>query len=232
VAQEVAAGTVVACDAQMCAALTASGLPAAQQVQLGMNSQSLSGANLVVVTPVLRALFSTINPSLGYNVAPAVLASFGQITVQVVYPAGGAAYAAALSQDVQARIQLGTQLLNSGRVSASSAAQSDLAAGEVDSRVLLALQALANQQPVDVVAFADSGPGAGAGIPFRAVDLATTDPTGNMPPGAYLQSMVGILRAHATFPAFAKASPVTLTDGQRAVQIQYAAPSPLGLLAP
>jgi hypothetical protein len=227
---QVAEGTVVACDAQMCAALTASGFPAAQEVQLGLNSQSLSNATLVVMTPTLQMLFSTVNPSLGNEVTSAVLASFGQVSVQMIWQGGAAAYQTALSQDVQARIQLGEQLLNSGLLTVSPSAQSEIAAGEVDPRLLLALQSLVDQQPIDVLGFTDSGPGAGPGIPLRAVDLSTTDPNGGMSSSAYLQGVVQVLRTHATFPPYQKVSRVTMPDGQTAIQVQYAAPSPLGLL--
>jgi hypothetical protein len=233
ITQQVATGTDVACDAQMCAALTASGFPVAQEVQVGLNSQSLSDASVVVMTPELRVFFSSVNPSLGSYVAPAVLASFGEVSIQVIDQAGGAAYETALTQDVQARIQLGEQLMSSGQVSASPTAGTELTGGEVDSRLLLALQALANRQPIDVLAFTDSGPGASPDIPFRAVDLAVTDPAASgMPPSEYLGSLRQLLLAHANFPAYTKVGPVTLPDGQTAVQIEYAAPSPLGLLTP
>ena len=230
VAQKVAPGTVVACDAQTCAALTASGFPAAQQVPLEVNPQSLAGASIVVVTPALRALFTTTNPALGSYVTPAVLASFGQVSIQVVYPAGRAAYQTALSQEVKARIQVGEQLLNSGRVSASPAAESALADGDVDSRLLLAIRALANLQPVDIVNFGDAGPGGGPATPFLGAQLGETDPWGGIPSTAYVQSMISLLTAHATFPAFASGKQVTLATGQNVVQIEYAAPSPLGML--
>jgi hypothetical protein len=230
---EVAPGTVVACDVQTCAALSARGFPADQEVSVGIASQSLSPATLVVETPALRTVFTAINPALGDDVAAPVLASFGtgnaQVTVQVIDPAGGAAYQGALSQDVQARMQLGEQLLNSGRVSASPAAGNDLAAGAVDSRLLLAIKALSVKQPVDVLGFADSGPGASAGVPFRAAYLAETDPSAPASGRAYLQTMVGMLKAHANFLALKSATQTTL-DGQTVVQIEYAAPSPLGLL--
>jgi hypothetical protein len=181
------------------------------------------------VTPGLRMLFSTLNPSLGNEVTPQAVASFGQVSIHVIYPAGAAAYQAALSQDVQARIQLGEQLLNGGRVSASPGAESELTAGVVDSRLLLAIQALADQQPVHIVDFGGSG-GARPGAPFRGVQLAETDPSGALAPSVYLQSMIALLQAHATFPAFASGKQVTMPDGQTVVQVVYAAPSPLGLL--
>jgi hypothetical protein len=231
IAQQMATGTVVACDAQTCAALTTAGIPAVQQVHVRLDSQSLPGAGIVVVTPALRTLFET-NPSLNYYVAPTVLASFGAVSIQPIYSGGGAAYQAALSEDVQGRIRLGEQLLNSGLLTVSPAAQGEMAAGDVDSRLLLTLQSLADQQPIDIIGFTDSGPGASPGVPFRAVDLSTTDPNGGMSSAAYLQGIVQVLRTHATFPAYQKVSRVTLADGQTAAQVQYAAPTQLGLLPP
>jgi hypothetical protein len=230
IARQVAPGTVVACDPQTCPALTAGGISAAQQVRVAMNSQSLSSASIVVVTPELRTLFSTLDPSLGNTVAHEVLARFGEITIQVVWPAGAAAYRAALSQNLEARIQLGGQLLSSGHVSASPTAQDELSAGDVDSRILLALQAVANQQPIHVVGFSDSGPGAAPGIPFRTIYLAETDPSAGMSPPAYLHSLVAALRAYATSHAGTKPMQYTLADGQTVIRIEYAAPSPVGPL--
>ncbi len=230
IAQQVAAGTVVACDPQMCPALTASGIPAAQQVQLGINSQSLSNASIVVMTPTTRVLFTRINPVLGNDVAPEALATFGPISINVVYPGGGAAYQAALTQDVQARVQAGQSLLSGGNLTASAVAQSQLSAGDVDGRLLQALQALASQHPVDVIAFADSGPGAAPGVPFRAAELSESDPASILSGPAYLQALIGLLRAHASFPALTSAKPMTLPDGETVIYIEYAAPSPVGLL--
>jgi hypothetical protein len=232
IAQQVTAGTVVACDPQMCPALTATGIPAVQQVPLGMNSQSLSNAGIVVVTPTLRALFTRINPSLANDVVPEPQAVFGQISIHLVYPGGAAAYQAALSQDVQARMQVGQSLLSGGNLTASATAQSQLTAGDVDPRLLLALQALASQHPVDVIAFTDSGPGAGPGIPFRAAELSESDPASILSGPAYLQALIGLLRAHASFPAVTSAKPMTLPDGETVIYIEYAAPSPVGLLTP
>jgi hypothetical protein len=82
------------------------------------------------------------------------------------------------------------------------------------------------------VAFGDSGPGASAGIPFRAAQLGETDPTGAIAPTAYVQSMITLLSAHATFPAFAQARQVNLGNGQTVAQVEYALPLQLGLLTP
>jgi hypothetical protein len=229
--EQMAAGTVVACDTQTCAALTASGFPQVQEVQIGLNTQSLSNASVVVMTPTLQTFFSVVNPSLGAQVTPAVLASFGQVSIQVIWPGGAIAYQSALSQDVQYRIQLAEQLLNSGQLQASPLAESQLEAGEVDPRILLALQSLADQIPIDVLGFSDSGPGASPGIPFRVVDLAVSDPAAGMSEQPYVTTLASVLTRHATFPPYQKLEKVSY-DGQTAVQVQYTAPNPLGLLSP
>ncbi|MGB6453767.1 MAG: hypothetical protein WBH47_04665 [Streptosporangiaceae bacterium] len=229
--QQVGSGMLVACDNQTCAALTAAGFPVAQQVQVQLNPQSVATANVLVVDPVVRSYLSG-NPALANYVTPTILASFGQVTIQVVDPNGAAAYQTALSEDVQARIQLAQQLLNSGQLKASAGAETDLEDGYVDPRLLLALQSLADQEPIDVLAFedADPGAGAGAGAPYRAVVLAESDPAAGMSPSAYRQWLAQVVGADATFPVYLKAGPVTLPDGQAAGGIEYGAPTPLGLL--
>ncbi len=224
-----ATGALVACDNQTCAALTAGGFPAAQQVQIEVNPQSLATASVVVVTPAVRSYLST-NPGLANDVTSAVLASFGEVTIQVVDTAGAAAYQTALSEDVQARIAMGEQLINTGFISVSATAESELEAGDVDSRLLLVLQALCYQEPIDILAFGDAGPGASQGIPFRGVQLAEFDPNAGVSRSEYLQVIQQVLNAQATFPPYQKAGPVTLSNGQTVVQIEYAAPSPLGQL--
>lgn len=131
----------------------------------------------------------------------------------------------AAANGAQKRIRTGRQLLESGKVSASAAAESDLLAGAVDTRLLLVIKAIANLEPVDVLGFADPGPG--ASTPFRQMTLAETDPAASVSPPVYLQQMIALLHAHATFPPV-RAQPVTLYDGQKVVRVEYSAPSPLG----
>lgn len=229
--QQVGSGMLVACDNKACAALTAAGFPVGQQVQVQLNPQSVATANVLVVDPVVRSYLNA-NPALANYVTPTILASFGQVTIQVVDPNGAAAYQTALSEDVQARIQLAQQLLNSGQLTASAGAETDLQDGYVDPRLLLALQSLADQEPIDVLAFedADPGAGAGAGAPYRAVVLAESDPASGMSPSAYRQWLAQVVGADATFPVYLKAGSVTLPDGQAGGGIEYGAPTPLGLL--
>jgi hypothetical protein len=231
ISQQLAPGTIVGCDAQTCAALTAAGMPASQQVLLGSASQSLSGASIVIVTPALRSLFDT-NPDLGNYVAPTIMASFGEVTIQMIDPDGAAAYETELSDDVQARIQAGEALMNSGFISASATATSELEAGDVDSRLLLLLQALSLQEPIDILTFADSGPGASQGVPYRGVQLAEFDPNAGVSRSDYLQVFQQVLTAQSSFPPYQKAEPVTLSTGETVVQIQYALPLEFGLINP
>jgi hypothetical protein len=235
ITHEVSTDAIVACDLQICDALKAGGFPAGNEVPIGANSQSLSNASIVVVTPALRLLFSTV-PSLGQDVTPAVLASFGsgsaEITVQVAYPGGGAAYQTALSQSVNDRIDVGEQLLNSPDVLAAPAARSELAAGQVDPRLLLVLQTLSSQQPIDIVGFGDSGPGASPGAPFRAAELATTDSASSLGSG-YVSWMGSVLlHPNTAYPAITDARLTNLADGTQVALIEYAAPSPLGQIGP
>ncbi len=79
--------------------------------------------------------------------------------MQVVAPDGAAAYLAALRQDVAARKAAGAQLLVNKRIRVMGQARTQLAAGEVDDRLLIMLPALAAAHPIQILAFGDSGPG-------------------------------------------------------------------------
>jgi len=85
---------------------------------------------------------------------------------------------------------------------------------------------LAGQGRVSVVAFSDSGPGASPSAPLRTAELAS-------PPGAksgYLTSVLALLRAQQA-PYLATSLSLARLDGQETVRIEFAAPSPLGLLS-
>lgn len=231
---QVSPGTTMACDPRMCSALTQSGLRAGQELQMGTNTQSLSGATLVAVTPVLRHLFAA-RPSLGTDVAPVILASFGSgralVTIQPVAANGSAAYKAAFNQALQKRIQVCEELLNSGKVFPAPKAEAALTRGDVDPRLLLVIEALIRQPEVGQVrisAFNNAGPGASPGVPYRTANLVAVNLHVNEPASLYRQQMIALLRAHATFPPFSHAQPVNLANGQIAVSITYPVPSPLG----
>src|SRR5207249_1654566 len=66
--------------------------------------------------------------------------------------------------------------------------RNQLAAGQVDSRLLLAIAALAGHQPISIVRFGNVGPSADATMPLRFADLAENDPAARMGTSAYVQS--------------------------------------------
>ncbi len=228
IATQVSHSTVVSCDPAMCAALQARGFPAGDLMTLGPGTGDPLGSAVVVATAAVRSLFGA---RLITVYAPTVMASFGSGSAQIdirVYAAGGAAaYLAALRADQAARQHIGRLLLGNSRITAPAAARQQLAAGQVDSRLLITLGTLSHQDPVRIVAFGDSGPRASTGMPLRAVELAS-------PAGAksgYLPSVLALLRAQQA-PYVASSIALTrLADGQQVIQVVFDAPSPLGLLS-
>jgi hypothetical protein len=148
------------------------------------------------------------------------------ITVRVVAPHDAAAYQASLEADLAARKRSGTALLNHSRITVSATARSQLAAGQVDSRLLLALASLAGHQPIDIVRFENPGPGASPGVPLRFADLAESIPPAHMDTAAYMRAALAVLSTTAARIGPARVVSGTL-QGQPALQIQFTAPSPL-----
>jgi hypothetical protein len=227
VAAQVSHSAVVACDPAMCAALQARAFPAGNLMTIGPATSDPLGSTVIVATAAVRSQFGS---RLITVYAPTVIASFGsgsaRVDVRVYAPGGAPAYLAALRADQLARQNLGRVLLRNSRVSAAPAARAELAAGQVDTRLLATIATLAGQGPVSIVAFSDSGPGASMGAPLRAAELAS-------PPGAksgYLPSVLALLRAQQA-PYLATSLSLARRDGQEIVQVEFAAPSPLGLLS-
>jgi hypothetical protein len=228
VAAQVSHSAVVSCDPAMCAALQAKGFPAGDLMTLGPAASDPLGSAVIVATAAIRSEFGSRLTSV---YAPTVIATFGAGSAQIeirAYAAGGAAaYLAALRADELSRRSDGSQLLHNSRISAAPAARQQLAAGQVDSRLLITIATLAGQGPVSILAFGDSGHGASPGVPLRLAELAT-------PPGAksgYLQSVVASLRVQQEPYLANSVAQVRLANGQKVVRIEFAAPSPLGLLS-
>jgi hypothetical protein len=227
IAGQVSPDSTVSCDAAMCAALRAHGFPAGKLIVLGPASADPMPSDLVIETSAVHALFGN---SLAKAWAPTVLASFGSgaslITVRVVAPHGAAAYQTSLQADRAARQRSGTALLSDAGITVSATARSQLAAGQVDSRLLVALASLAARQPVDIVQFENSGPGASPGVPLRFADLADSVPSTHIGVAAYVRTTVAVLSAAAA--RIGPASVITGTlQGRSALQVQFTAPSPL-----
>ena len=232
VAGQVSPAVTVSCDAVMCAALKADGFPAGKLVVLGPASPDPVPAVLVVETATVGELFGS---SLAAAWAPAVLASFGSgtsaITVRVVAPHGAAAYQTSLNAGLAGRKTSGAALLNDSRITVSATARSQLLAGQVDSRLLLALAALAGHQPIDIVRFGSLGPGASPGVPLLFADLAQNVPAAHMDPAAYVRAVWAVLSGAVARLRPARAVTGT-AQGQALLRVEFTAPSPLGNLGP
>jgi hypothetical protein len=237
ITQQVSHGAVVSCDRAMCSALAAAGFPRSNLRVVGPTAPypapyPLTSA-VVVVTPAIQGFYGN---SLTSNWAPAVLATFGSgdtlITVRVVAPKGAATYRSALNADLSDRKAFGTSLLGLNIMALSGTARAQLAAGQVDPRLMLAIANLAAKESVDIVEFGNIGPGGDADLPLRYADLAANDPAAHLADAAYLQSIRTDL---GTVPAVyrpARTATVVLPGGQTVLRIEFTAPSPLGLFGP
>jgi hypothetical protein len=181
------------------------------------------GSDVVVATSVVRDQFGA---SLISVYAPEVLASFGsgtaRIDIRAIASAGGQAYNdASVAADLSVRAGAGRQLLRNSRISTSPAARAQLAAGDVDPRLLAMLAALGAQQQVSVVAFGDPSPGAPQ-VPLRGAELKAATL-------ARLRSMQSFLRAQRTPFLPAQLDIITTAGGQHLLNIEYDTPGPLGM---
>jgi hypothetical protein len=226
IAGQVSPNAIVACDSAMCAALQASGVAAGRLLVLGTSASDPLGSDLVVATPALRSQFGA---RLASVYAPAVIASFGsgaaRIDIRAVAADGTAAYDSALTADRSARIAAGDQLIGNRNIAMTAAARAVLRAGQVDPRLLAALAVLAAQQPLRILGFGDPSPGASAAIPLRSVELAPAKAGTHA--AARLRTMLSFLQAQQ--PPFLPTMAALVH--QSALSVEYAAPSPLGLLS-
>jgi len=223
VADQVSVGAILACDPAMCAALTQHGIAAGNLLVLGSGAGDPLGSDVVLTTAAVRGMFGA---RLASVYAPEVMASFGtgaaRVDVRIVAPDGAAAYQTALAADVKARQAAGAQLLRDSRISLTPSARADLAAGQVDARLLITLAALAASEPVQVTRFGDGDPGASPGLPVRTAELAA--------PAATARAMLAFVRAQRSpyLPADATLTP--RAAGESVLTVEFAAPAPLGLL--
>jgi hypothetical protein len=233
VVQQVSHTAVVSCDPKMCAALTSARFPARNLRVLGSASHYPRTSAVVVETAAVRALFGS---SLDGEWAPAVLAAFGsgeaEITIRVIAAKGAAAYLAALATDRTERKAAGAELLQGNRITVSARARKQLAAGQVDSRLLLAIAALATNEPIDIVRFGNIGPGGAADLPLRLAYLAESGQAAHMTTSAYVRSIVADLGKVPVPANSARTGTVAFPGGRTVLRIEFTAPSPLGVLGP
>jgi len=222
IASQVNSTAIIGCYPAMCASLQAQGVSASRLVALGSTMAGVLRADVV-------ATLSSAEQKLVDRYAPALIASFGsggsRIEIRAVAPGGAASYQSALRADLNARKSAGSQLLRNPRVRFSVADARQLRAGEVDSRLLATLAALSSQFTLRVMAFGDSSPG--APLLFRKVTIASY---GGGNGGARLAAVLATIRAQEGPYLPAHSVIVRLGTGQPVLLIQFASPSPLGLL--
>jgi hypothetical protein len=225
IAGQVDGDETIACDPSMCTALSAHGVAASRLVSLPPSASGAPGADIVAASGSTHAWLSAA--------APTLLASVGSgaslIEVRAVYPGGAAAYQAALRSDLAARRSAGTQLMHSRRIEVGAQGAGQLAAGEVDTRLLATLAVLAAQHSWRVIAFGAASPGVPlTEAPYRQIIIAATDGGRGT---ADLTAALALLRAQYGLYQPAQVTTVRLAGGQPGLRIDFAAPSPLGLLA-
>jgi hypothetical protein len=232
VAGQVGHNIEIACDSAMCSDLAQHGFPPGNLTVLQPTAPDPYGSELVIASASVRSQFGT---KLATVYAPEVIASFGaganRIDVRLVAPNGPAAFGRASRADLLTRKSSGAELLRNRKIVTSAVARAQLAAGQVDLRLLTTLAFMAGQEPLDIVDFGSIAPGAGPGVPLRFADLAETDPATRLTAAAYSRALVAFV--HAQQPPYVPLSvgPVRLATGQTVLRIEFAAPSLLGLLS-
>jgi len=218
IADQVSNAAMVGCYPVMCAALQAQGVPAGRLVPLQPGSADPPRAQVVVTS-------ASADRQLADRYAPALIASFGsgrsRVEVRATEPGGAAAYWAAQRADLAARKSAGAQLLRNRHLLFTSRDAAQLLAGQVDSRLLATLAAVSSRYQFRVTAFSDAAPG--AQVPFRQMTISG-DRTADL--------AVALAMVRAQNPPYlpAHAAIVRLDTGQTALSMEFAAPSPLGLL--
>jgi hypothetical protein len=230
VAAQVGSDVSVACDAIVCSSLATHGFPAGNLTVLQPTAPDPYGSVLVIATADMRSQFGS---KLSSVYAPEVIASFGtgtsRIDIRVMAPQGPAAFSTALTADLAARKSSGAQLLRNSHITVSAGARADLASGLVDARLLTTIAFLAGQHPIDIVGFGNVAAGADPGVPTRIAYLAESDAAAHPNGSPYLSALQAALRAQVP-PYVPFIGTIKLASGQPVLQIEFAAPSPLGLL--
>ena len=227
VASQIATGDTVACDPVMCRVLQTDGMASARLRVLWPGSHDVSGCAVIVATPVLQA---ELGARLASVDAPAVIARFGsgdrQIDVRAVAPRGAAGYRSELDSDLTARRGAGAELAGQAGAQLSAGEKKQLAAGQVDARLIVVIADIEAKQPVRVTALGDPSPGVGpAAAPLRSADLIITSGAGQR---SILAELGGVARDPRYRPA--RIDTVRFPGGETVLRVEFAAPSPLGLL--
>ena len=230
IARQVAAAAIVACDPQMCAVLRSQGFPAGSLLVLGTGNAGPLGSDVIVSTAAVR---DEVGSRLTSVYAPVALATFGsgnaRVAVRVVAADGSAAYLRSLDADAAARRAAGGQLLRNPHVRVSLAGRRELAAGQIDARLLSVIGALGTPYYVDITGFGAPVAGASPGVPLRSADISLAAARRGRAAARLLSVKRFLLAQQAPFRP-ADVTTVRLASGQTVLHVEFTAPSPLGLL--
>jgi hypothetical protein len=228
VAGQVSRSGLVSCDQVMCRAIEAHGVPAADLLVLRPGAAHPLRSRVIVVTAAVTRMVGSGRLT---DDAPATLASFGpagkRISIRMIFARGAAAYASALRAGLAARKANESWLLNP-RITMSAVARQQLAAGQVDSRLVLTIANLASEWPVRIITFGARAPGASAGIPLRCAEVVVTGSKAGADLVGQARLMSTYVHALEEFYGGARIQAVQLAGGRHVVQIGFTAPSPLG----
>ena len=215
IAGQVSDGAIIACGPGLCPVLQDQGIAPGRLMPLRAGAASPLGADVLVTS-------RSAGGQLAARYAPARIASFGsggdQVELFAVDPGGMAAYRTALRADLAARRSAGSQLLRNSHIRFTAPGAARLRAGEVDTRLLATLAVLASQYSFRVTALGDAAPG--APMLFREVVITGI--------GRDRSGALAMVRAQE--PPYVPAHAVVV--GQTGLSIEFALPSPLGLLSP
>jgi hypothetical protein len=230
--QQVSRGTIVSCDPVMCSALVAHGFPAPNLVSLRPSALDPLASEMIAATAVLRSQFGSRLTSV---YAPITVASFGagsaQVDVRVVAPDGSPAYLRQFRADLAARKAYGAQMLHNSKIVVAPPARHQLVSGMVDSRLLATISTAAHRgNRLRIVSFGIAAPGATSGVPVRSAVIASTV-SGAKASSAVLDKLRRFWLGQQAPYLPASTQIVPEASGQRALRIQFAAPSQLGLLS-
>jgi len=230
VAQQVNPDEIIGCDPAMCGSLVAAHVQASRLLLLEPSQPDPLGSEILVDTATLRSQFG---PRLQSVYAPVSLAAFGsgaaRIEVRVVAPDGARAYLAQLTGDRAARRSAGAEMLHNSSIHVAPAARRQLAAGEVDARLLEMLVTLSASYPVDIFSFGTNQPGASPGVPLRFAEIAGAPGPGSTP-AASVQELRRFLVAQQTTYHPSVIAVAQAASRRTVLRVGYPAPSLLGLL--
>jgi hypothetical protein len=215
IAGQVSDGAIIACDPGLCPILQEQGIAPGRLMPLRAVAPGPLGADVLVTS-------WSAGGQLAARYGPALIASFGsgagQVEVFAVQSGGMAAYQAALRADLAARRSAGSQLVSNSHIRFTGPGAARLRAGQVDTRLLATLAVLASRYSFRVSALGDAAPG--APVLFREVVITGI--------GRDRSGALAMVRAQD--PPYVPARVVAV--GQTGLSIEFALPSPLGLLSP